>query len=31
MNDSSDSDEGRSAGYVRTDDVASVLEDRREL
>ena len=31
MNDSSDSDEGRSAGYVRTDDVARVLEDRREL
>jgi hypothetical protein len=31
MNDSSDSDEGRSAGYVRTDEVASVLELMREL
>jgi len=30
-NDSSDSDEGRSAGYVRTDEVASVLELKREL
>jgi len=29
--DSSDWDEGRSAGYVRTDEVASVLELRREL
>ena len=31
MSDSSDCDEGRSAGYVRTEEVASVLELRREL
>lgn len=31
MSDSSDWDEGRSAGYVRTEDVASVLELSREL
>ena len=31
MSDSSDRDEGRSAGYVRTEDVASVLELSREL
>lgn len=31
MSDSSDPDEGRSAGYVRTDEVASVLELMREL
>jgi hypothetical protein len=29
--ESSDSDEGRRAGYVRTDEVASVLELKREL
>jgi hypothetical protein len=31
MSDSTDSDEGRSTGYVRTDEVPSVLELRQEL